>query len=86
MRLKSLIKILLKRRGLEISRLKNNKWLSDYGINTILDIGANDGGFAKKIRQILPSTRIYSFEPLSLTFNNLVKEFEGDFYNKEPLK
>lgn len=47
------------------------KWLQDFGVQTILDIGANEGQFIEKISMILPSTYIYSFEPLKQPFEKL---------------
>lgn len=38
---------------------------------TILDIGANTGQFAKIIREILPTAKIYSFEPLPDCYEQL---------------
>jgi FkbM family methyltransferase len=49
-----------------------NAWLQRRSIRTVLDVGANDGGFAAAIREILPDARIYSFEPLPETYEQLV--------------
>jgi FkbM family methyltransferase len=49
------------------------KWLQDLGIQTILDIGANEGQFINKISLILPEANIYSFEPLKKPFEQLQK-------------
>lgn len=83
--LKKTITYLLKKMGLEIKRLSKDKWLGDYGISTVLDIGANDGGFAKKIRKIIPEAKIYSFEPIKQVFDNLrinlKKDSSIEFFN-----
>ncbi|MBI2619511.1 MAG: FkbM family methyltransferase [Ignavibacteriales bacterium] len=50
----------------------NYRWLQERGIATVLDVGANTGQFAAKIRQILPQAMIYSFEPLESCFKELV--------------
>ncbi|MDJ0719932.1 MAG: FkbM family methyltransferase [Prochloraceae cyanobacterium] len=47
--------------------------LSNLPIKTILDIGANNGQFAKKISKIFPSATIYAFEPVPLAFDKLKK-------------
>lgn len=39
-------------------------WLTNLNINTVVDIGAHEGEFAAKIRGILPTASILSFEPL----------------------
>src|SRR5690349_4732787 len=56
----------------------NTKWLVELEIATILDIGANEGQFAKKIRGVFPNSKIYSFEPLLDTYLLLKKNFEKD--------
>lgn len=47
------------------------KWLQDSNIKTVLDVGANEGQFAKFIYTILPHSQIYSFEPLPRPFAKL---------------
>jgi FkbM family methyltransferase len=49
------------------------RWLQNIGIRTILDVGANEGQFIKKITKILPEAKIYSFEPLKDSFIKLEK-------------
>jgi FkbM family methyltransferase len=49
------------------------KWLQNFGISTILDIGANEGQFIQKISKVLPDAKIYSFEPLKDSFIKLEK-------------
>lgn len=51
------------------------KWrlLQTYAPRTILDIGANTGQFAQLARELLPTTRILSFEPLRECFEQLVR-------------
>lgn len=57
------------------SRSENNyKWLQEYNINTVLDIGANTGQFASFIAKHLPAATIHSFEPLSSAYNELRKK------------
>jgi FkbM family methyltransferase len=45
--------------------------LSRLPIQTIIDIGANEGQFAKKIKKHFPQARIYAFEPLPVPFQKL---------------
>ncbi|BFM38777.1 FkbM family methyltransferase [Synechocystis sp. LKSZ1] len=45
--------------------------LSRLPIQTIIDIGANEGQFAKKIKKHFPQAMIYAFEPLPVPFQQL---------------
>ena len=45
--------------------------LLDFDIKSIIDIGANEGQFAKTIRAIFPTASIYSFEPLPDVYEKL---------------
>lgn len=47
-------------------------------INCVLDVGANNGGFAKELRQIGYRGRIVSFEPIAEEFDALSRSFAGD--------
>lgn len=51
-------------------------WLRNMGINTILDVGANTGQFAKSIHQVFPDATIYSFEPLKDCYEELIANFK----------
>ncbi len=64
------VKLLSRRAGLEVGRFPRD--VPGYGLyrslaatqpNTILDVGANDGGFARLIRSFGCTTTIVSFEP-----------------------
>lgn len=50
-----------------------HKWqfAKNHKPGTILDIGANEGQFATLIREILPNSKIYSFEPLPDCYKQL---------------
>ncbi len=65
--------------GLDVKkiRFKPYQWLQDKNINTILDIGANTGQFAKQFNKLLPDAKIYSFEPLEICYNKLMENM-GD--------
>lgn len=45
--------------------------IRNFSINTIIDIGANTGQFAKEILKIFPHARILLFEPLPTAFKEL---------------
>jgi FkbM family methyltransferase len=47
------------------------QFLTSYGIKTVLDIGAHQGGFAEEVRAILPSAMLHSFEPVAKSFQRL---------------
>jgi len=68
-----------KAQSLEID-IRNGKylWLQQMGVNTVLDIGANEGQFAAFISVILPDAVIHSFEPVSEPFKLLEKRFENN--------
>ena len=53
-------------------------WLKTLPVRTVLDIGANDGDFAAEIRDLLPESHIYSFEPLRDAHAALVTRMRGD--------
>lgn len=61
----------------EIYTIKNN-WLKEKNIVSILDIGANTGQFAEKIRWVLPKATIFSFEPIPAVFVSLTENFKND--------
>ena len=50
---------------------------SSAAFETILDVGANDGGSALKFRAAFPDAVIHSFEPVSNTFDSLVRNVRG---------
>ena len=54
----------------------NYLWMDKYNIRTIIDVGANTGQFAAKIHKILPQASIYSFEPLSDCYEQLIKNMK----------
>jgi len=58
--------------------IHRNKWLTNIGFKSVLDIGANTGQFAKKIRLLLPEAAIFSFEPIPSVFEKLKENFKDD--------
>ena len=58
---------------------RRKQLLESYAIDTVLDIGANTGQFARQLRDYLGyAGRILSFEPLSTAFRALKAGAEGD--------
>ena len=49
-----------------------------HGVNCVLDVGANDGGFGKGIRDLGYTGRIVSFEPLRKPFQSLSAKASSD--------
>lgn len=80
---KKTIKGVLQAGGLHVRRLRNAdldpfRWFTDFGIKTILDVGANEGQFAEEIRRVFPNAFIYSFEPLNDAYERLRDQFAHD--------
>jgi FkbM family methyltransferase len=74
--LRKTIKALLDRAGYGIVRASNNPrrtliGLRSMKIGAIIDVGANEGQFAKMISEAFPQAQIYCFEPLPLPFIRL---------------
>lgn len=87
MNLKYQVRKLLWRAGYDVSRFsptshplaRRKRMLSYYGINTVLDIGANSGQFAQQLKGELGYTgRVISFEPISSVFKILTVNADGD--------
>lgn len=85
--IKNIVKNILHRYGKDIVPYDdyNNKlepvkfnWLKSFNINTVLDVGASDGGYATKIRKIFPQSKIYSFEAIQESYYALLKRFKDD--------
>ena len=55
-----------------------NKWLIEKNIKTIIDIGANEGQFAQKMRLLFPNAKIISFEPITQVYQQLNENFKND--------
>jgi FkbM family methyltransferase len=54
------------------------KLLEYHRVNCVVDVGANDGGFATSIRGLGYSGRIISFEPLLKPFESLRRKASAD--------
>lgn len=79
---KEIIKKTINFFGLDIKRyVKRPKpldFIKHFEIQTILDIGANTGQFAKEARLVTKDAQIYSFEPLPQCYADVNKLFDGD--------
>ncbi len=78
------IKSVLRKIGLQVKRYPDRDLksmqiaLRNFGINKILDVGANTGQYAKEIRNHGFKGEIVSFEPLSSAYNQLEKGAKKD--------
>lgn len=73
---RALLKAAGRRAGLDISRYRpvaarRNALLSDFGIETVIDAGANVGQYGLELRSFGYRGRIISFEPLSAAYASL---------------
>lgn len=80
--LKKLISNSLRKIGYQISRIQTLddkimkgefKWIQDFKIKTVIDVGANVGKFTILINKIINNAKVYSFEPISDCYEQLVK-------------
>ena len=70
---------MLRKGGYDIVRHKElPEWLKLHEVDTILDIGANDGRYATEIRDAGWRGPIVSFEPQPVVFKRLEKRMKGD--------
>jgi FkbM family methyltransferase len=60
------------------SFIREHKWLQAHQFKTIIDIGANEGQFADKMRILFPHAMIFAFEPLPQVFEKLKSNFIQD--------
>ena len=68
----------IRQKGVSIDNFLNlnQPWLLQANINTVFDIGANVGQFAILIHEVLPTARLYSFEPLENCYEELKKRMK----------
>lgn len=52
--------------------------IKNFGIDLVVDVGANTGQFSGELRNSGFSGRILSFEPLSTAYQTLIKNSKGD--------
>jgi hypothetical protein len=52
--------------------------LSSLKINCVIDVGANKGQYAQKLRRLGYSGHIFSFEPIVADYEHMLNEQSGD--------
>jgi len=57
---------------------RRKRLLENYGIDLVLDVGANVGQYGKELRCIGYKGQIASFEPLSAAYAELAKVSQAD--------
>lgn len=73
------IRMALRKRGYDLTRhVELADWLELHQIDVVLDIGANDGRYAKEIRESGWHGRIVSFEPQPDVFRRLSDRMKHD--------
>ncbi|WP_395703426.1 FkbM family methyltransferase [Aquabacterium sp.] len=85
MTLKHELRMLLRKGGIDLSRYnaaqsldaRMQLRLKTQRIDTVLDVGANDGGYARALRAAGFEGRILSFEPLDDAHQRLCQQAEG---------
>ena len=60
-----------------LTTVKVGNWLHKLDIETIIDIGSNEGQFIHTINKTLPGKKIYAFEPIESCYQNLVSNTRG---------
>ena len=85
MTVKNRLRLGLRRVGIDLARYPESdpmfgvvRLLAHYGVSCVVDVGANDGGFASTIRNLGYSGRIVSLEPLSGPFELLAARAAKD--------
>jgi FkbM family methyltransferase len=78
-------RLLLRRAGLDVRRFpgvepwaQTGRLLQHLGVDLVLDVGANDGGYGRELRASGYTGRIVSFEPVSSAFARLSASVAGD--------
>ena len=94
--IKSLLVALLRRCGLDVRRASSvpfgNRWYQDIQffpngrtLNIVLDVGANVGQTALTVARQFPKCRVYSFEPVPSTFQELEANM-ANFHNVKAIR
>ncbi len=76
------LRIFFRKFGLDVRKYRpesnRTKLWQELGIQSIIDIGANTGQFAKDIRKEIPNAKIISFEPIKDSFAELCQNMADD--------
>jgi FkbM family methyltransferase len=74
------IKKILRHFGIDLVRYHSlyDSVLKHHNVNTIIDVGANDGVWSNEMRKLFPKAQIYAFEPLKDCFEKLQSKFSND--------
>jgi FkbM family methyltransferase len=78
--IKQPIQQLMRSAGYDLHRLKPDDLdtLRRYTFGSVLDIGGNEGQFARRIRHMYPRAAIHSFEPIGTVFEVLSQALGAD--------
>jgi FkbM family methyltransferase len=58
------------------------RWLQKFELRSVLDIGAHQGEFARRIHEILPDANVVSFEPLPECYRELERAGNGSSWHR----
>lgn len=61
----------------QVSDENKLKWLRDFRIKTVIDVGASKGSFSAEFHGIFPKAQIFAFEPLPDCFALVQKRMAG---------
>lgn len=80
MHVKTLLRSVLRSIGYDVSRTRPSRqdFLKVRSIDTIIDVGANDGQFAHEVRDRGYAGSIISFEPIREVYGKLAERFAND--------
>lgn len=56
-----------------LTTVKIGNWLQKLNIQTVVDVGSNEGQFIKTISKLLPHATIYAFEPIKSCYEKLLQ-------------
>jgi FkbM family methyltransferase len=78
--MKALLRSAFRSIGYEVSRTRPGRqdFLKSRSIDTIIDVGANDGKFAREVRDRGYTGSIVSFEPIREVYRRLADRFAND--------
>jgi hypothetical protein len=80
MRVKQLIKSAIRNVGFDITRIRPTRqdFMESRSIDTVIDVGANEGQFVHEIRENGYSGNIVSFEPIKEIYSTLANNVAKD--------